>query len=81
MNDRLYGHYNSELEALRGLGGQFARAHPKIAGRLRLSPDAVDDPQKRLEAQIRVIIRRGVPVFLFTNGENRSLYFKSASDL
>lgn len=44
MNDRLYGFYNSELEALRGLGGQFARAHTKIAGRLRLSPDAVDDP-------------------------------------
>lgn len=44
MNDRLYGHYNSELEALRVLGGQFARTHPKIAGRLRLSPDAVDDP-------------------------------------
>nr|USU33122.1 type VI secretion system baseplate subunit TssF [Methylobacterium sp. OTU13CASTA1] len=44
MNDRLYGFYNSELEALRGLGGRFAERHPKIAGRLRLSPDAIDDP-------------------------------------
>ena len=44
MNDRLYGFYNSELEALRGLGGKFAERPPKIAGRLRLSSDAIDDP-------------------------------------
>jgi type VI secretion system protein ImpG len=44
MSDRLLPHYNRELDALRTLGGQFAEAHPKIAGRLRLAPEAVDDP-------------------------------------
>ncbi len=29
---------------MRRLAAEFAEAHPKIAGRLRLSPDAVDDP-------------------------------------
>ncbi len=37
-------YFNRELVAIRRLAGEFAEAHPKIAGRLRLSPDAVDDP-------------------------------------
>ena len=36
--------YDQELAYLRQLAGEFADAHPKIAGRLRLSADAVDDP-------------------------------------
>ncbi len=32
MNDRLYGFYDSELEALRGLGGQFARRIQRSPG-------------------------------------------------
>ena len=44
MSDRLLPHYNRELDALRSLAGQFAEAHPKIAGRLRLGSDTVDDP-------------------------------------
>jgi type VI secretion system protein ImpG len=44
MSDRLLPFYDQELAYLRGLAGEFADAHPKIAGRLRLSPDAVDDP-------------------------------------
>lgn len=44
MSDALLRYYNRELEAIRGLAAEFATAHPKIAGRLRLSPDAVDDP-------------------------------------
>src|SRR6516164_5741843 len=51
MSDPLLGYYNRELEALRGLASEFAERHPKIAGRLRLSKDAVDDPhvQRLLE--------------------------------
>ena len=44
MSDPLLTYYNRELSALRRLGAAFAEAHPKIAGRLRLAPDAVDDP-------------------------------------
>jgi type VI secretion system protein ImpG len=36
--------YNGELSALRKRATRFAEKHPKIAGRLRLTGDAVDDP-------------------------------------
>jgi type VI secretion system protein ImpG len=44
MSDRLFAYYNQELEDMQRLAGEFAAAHPKIAGRLRLSADAIDDP-------------------------------------
>jgi type VI secretion system protein ImpG len=44
MSDALLPYYNRELEAIRRLAGEFAEAHPKIAGRLRLAPNAIDDP-------------------------------------
>ncbi|MEM8662552.1 MAG: type VI secretion system baseplate subunit TssF [Pseudomonadota bacterium] len=44
MADRFLRHYAEELSALRERAGRFAAAHPKLAGRLRLSPDTSDDP-------------------------------------
>jgi type VI secretion system protein ImpG len=44
MSDALLPYYNRELNAIRRLAADFAVAHPKIAGRLRLAPEAVDDP-------------------------------------
>lgn len=44
MSDRLLPFYNRELGALRSRASAFAEAYPKVAGRLRLTPDAVDDP-------------------------------------
>ncbi|MGH7057893.1 MAG: type VI secretion system baseplate subunit TssF, partial [Acetobacteraceae bacterium] len=44
MSDALLPYYNRELIAIRELAAEFAERHPKIAGRLRLSADAVDDP-------------------------------------
>jgi type VI secretion system protein ImpG len=44
MSDSLFNYFSRELEALRGLAREFADAHPKIAGRLRMSGDRVDDP-------------------------------------
>ncbi|MBV9583292.1 MAG: type VI secretion system baseplate subunit TssF [Alphaproteobacteria bacterium] len=44
MSDALLPYYDRELNALRRLAGEFAAEHPKIAGRLRLAPDVVDDP-------------------------------------
>ena len=51
MSDALLPYYDRELNAIRRLAAEFADAHPKIAGRLRLSADAVDDPhvQRLLE--------------------------------
>ena len=44
MADDLLSYYNRELAYLRRLGGEFAETHPKIAGRLRMTADAVEDP-------------------------------------
>jgi type VI secretion system protein ImpG len=44
MTDELLPFYNRELSYIRRLAGEFAEAHPKIAGRLRLGPDASEDP-------------------------------------
>lgn len=42
--DELLLYYQQELSFIRRLGEQFAEAHPKIAGRLRLGPKAIEDP-------------------------------------
>ncbi len=44
MSDALLPYYNRELNALRVLAAEFAAANPKVAGRLRLAADGVDDP-------------------------------------
>ncbi len=44
MIDRLLDYYQRELTFIRDLGAQFAKLHPKVAGRLRLDADAVEDP-------------------------------------
>ena len=44
MSDTLLPYYDRELTAIKRLAAEFAETHPKIAGRLRLSADAVDDP-------------------------------------
>ncbi|MCA9132473.1 MAG: type VI secretion system baseplate subunit TssF, partial [Planctomycetales bacterium] len=44
MIDKLLDYYQRELTFLRELGSEFAQQHPKIAGRLRLDADAIEDP-------------------------------------
>ncbi|WP_137125157.1 type VI secretion system baseplate subunit TssF [Roseomonas sp. HF4] len=44
MSESLLPYYNRELSAIRKLAGEFADAYPKVAARLRVTPDAVDDP-------------------------------------
>jgi type VI secretion system protein ImpG len=44
MSDALLPYYNRELGAIRKEAADFATAFPKVAGRLRLSAEAVDDP-------------------------------------
>jgi type VI secretion system protein ImpG len=44
MADELLSYYNRELTYLRKLGAEFGENHPKIAGRLRITGDAVEDP-------------------------------------
>ncbi|WP_158227158.1 type VI secretion system baseplate subunit TssF [Mangrovitalea sediminis] len=44
MDDALLKYYNDELTYLRRLGVEFAERHPKIAGRLKMSEDTIEDP-------------------------------------
>lgn len=44
MLDDVLPFYNAELRFMRELANEFAARNPKIAGRLRLSQDAVEDP-------------------------------------
>ena len=44
MADELLPYYEKELAYVRQLGARFAKEHPKIAGRLGISPDTIEDP-------------------------------------
>ena len=44
MRQELLEYYERELNYMRQMGGEFARKHPRIAGRLLLDPDACGDP-------------------------------------
>ena len=61
MLDDLLPLYNSELRFMRELAQEFAAANPKIAGRLRLSQDSVEDPH----------VGRLIEAFAFLNARMR----------
>ncbi len=44
MDEKLLSYYNRELTYIRKAGAEFADQHPKIAGRVRLDNDLVEDP-------------------------------------
>ena len=44
MSDDLLPYYEKELGFIRKSGAEFADTHPKIAGRLRINSDTVEDP-------------------------------------
>ena len=44
MADELLNYYEKELAFIRQLGSEFAKEHPKIAGRLGVSDDTIEDP-------------------------------------
>ncbi len=44
MIDKLLDYYQRELTFLRELGAEFAQRFPKIAGRLRMDGEAIEDP-------------------------------------
>jgi len=62
MSDDLLPHYNRELSYIRRLGAEFAKAHPKIAGRLRLGADASEDPH----------VERLIQAFAYLNARTRA---------
>ena len=69
MDDALLSYYNRELAYLRHSGKEFADKHPKIAGRLRLDGDTIEDPHVSrlvesfafLSARIREKLDDGFP--------------------
>jgi type VI secretion system protein ImpG len=44
MADELLSYYEKELAFIRQMGSEFAKEHPKIAGRLGINDDIVEDP-------------------------------------
>lgn len=52
MRDELLGHYESELIFLRRMGAEFARKYPKVAARLLLDEEKIEDPhvERMIEA-------------------------------
>lgn len=44
MRDELLGYYERELAFLRRMGAEFARKYPKVASRLLLDEDKIEDP-------------------------------------
>lgn len=52
MRDEYLGYYERELVFLRQMGAEFARRYPKIAGRLLLDEEKVEDPhvERMIEA-------------------------------
>lgn len=44
MNEDLLKYYNRELTFIRRMGTEFAEKYPKVAGRLRISDEQVEDP-------------------------------------
>ena len=52
MRDELLGYYERELIFLRRMGAEFAQKYPKIAARLLLEEEKVEDPhvERMIEA-------------------------------
>lgn len=61
MDDDLIKYYNKELNHIRRSASAFAAANPKIAGRLRISEDSIEDPH----------VSRLIESFAFLNARTR----------
>jgi type VI secretion system protein ImpG len=61
MTDDLLPNYSRELAYLRKMGAKFAEAHPKIAGRLRMSGEMIEDPH----------VSRMIEAFAYLNARTR----------
>ena len=44
MGDELLPYYEKELAFIRQMGAEFSKEHPKVAGRLGISGDTIEDP-------------------------------------
>ena len=58
MRDELLGYYERELIFLRRMGAEFARKYPKVAGRLLLEEEKIEDPH----------VERIIEAFAFLTG-------------
>lgn len=71
MDERLLTYYNRELAYIRKMGAEFADKHPKIASRLRLDQDSVEDPH----------VSRLIESFAFLTGRIRQTIDDSFPEL
>ena len=64
MRDELIGYYERELIFIRRMGAEFARKYPKIAARLLLDEEKVEDPhvERMIEAFAFLSARVGLKI-------------------
>lgn len=64
MRDELLGYYERELIFLRRMGADFSRRYPKIAARLQLEEEKVEDPhvERMIEAFAFLTARIGLKI-------------------
>ena len=64
MRDELLGYYERELIFLRRMGADFARRYPKIASRLQIDEEKVEDPhvERMIEAFAFLTARVGLKI-------------------
>ena len=60
MDNKFLNYYNKELAYVRRLGGEFAKQHPKVAGNLRMSADAIEDPHVSRLIQSVAFLNAGI---------------------
>ena len=57
MRDELLGYYERELIFLRRMGAEFARKYPKIAARLLLEEEKIEDRKPKTEDHFRIPVQ------------------------
>ena len=83
MRDELLGYYERELIFLRRMGAEFARKYPKIAARLLLEEEKIEDPhvERMIEAFAFLTGRISVKARRRTSRNHRILSQRSLSAL
>jgi type VI secretion system protein ImpG len=60
MKDSFLNYYNKELGFIRRLASEFAKKHPKVAGQLRMTEDAIEDPHVSRLMQSVAFLNAGI---------------------
>ena len=73
MRDELLGYFERELIFLRRMGADFARKYPKVASRLLLDAEKVEDPHVERMIEAFAFLAGRISV-LFSDRDNSVLH-------